>query len=321
MPVSKRLTQLAFLKIVAKVGLTLWVLGFVFRGIDVAHLLDMLEHQNHELVLETVLFMVVQSVLGGIRWRMITDALATGREHCISLYQSQRIYYIGVFFTTCLPGTVGGDMVRIWMTRDLGIPLGQAVNSVIIDRMIALLGIGIMVLITLPVIAGLVGVNMQLVYALAAVATVAGLALLWNIERVLKPFAHKKSVHWLLHFVHSLKLILRHPVVGGSSICLAVTAHISYAMSAYAMAKSLGISMSIMQSMTFMPLIMLLTTIPISFGGWGVREAAMVGLLGLIGVRAESALMLSIQLGLLGMVITLPASVMWLMGKKRARHA
>ncbi len=315
----KRLAGSAFFKIGIKAGLTLIAFWFIFRGIDVAHLIDIIEHQDRTLLLETSLFMVVQSVLGGVRWRMIVNALAHEASQRISVYQSQRIYYIGVFFTTCLPGTVGGDMVRIWMTRDIGHPLAQAINSVIIDRMIALIGIGIMVLITLPVIAGLIGVDIAVIYPGAAAVTVAGLVLLWNMERILKPFSHVKPVHWVLHFMRSLKLIVSHPGICLGSICLAVIAHMSYSLSAFTMAESLGIPMTVMQSMTFMPLIMLVTTIPISIGGWGLREASMIGLLGMVGVKPEAAVVLSVQMGLLFMLISMPASIMWLLNRRHAK--
>ena len=210
-------------------------------------------------------------------------------------------------------------MVRIWLTRDIGIPLPQAINSVIIDRIIALVGIGVLVLITLPVIADLIGVNTALVYPVVAVISFLSGVLVWHLEALLKPFAHRKPVHWLLHFIRSLKLIMAHPIVCAGTLCIAVVSHISYSLSAYVMAQSLGIHLTIMQSITFMPLIMLVTTIPISIGGWGVREASMIGLLGLVGIRREAALMLSIQLALLFMFISLPASIMWLLNRKHAK--
>jgi uncharacterized membrane protein YbhN (UPF0104 family) len=55
----------------------------------------------------------------------------------------------------------------------------------------------------------------------------------------------------------------------------------------------------------------LLTSLPISIGGWGVRETAMIGLLGLVGVPASAALVLSVELGLITMAASLPGLVFW----------
>lgn len=313
---SKKLLKSSHLMIAIKATLTLLAFWFVFRGVDFAHLGDIFYKQDHSLILQASLLLVFQCLLGGIRWRLIVNTLGAAKRHLLSVFQSQRIYYIGGFFTTCLPGTVGGDMIRVWLARDTGIPLSLAINSVIIDRMVALFAVGILVLCNMPMIAGLLGLNIALVYGIAVVALQIAVFVIYYSDRLLKRYAYIKPVHWLLHFMLSLKMILSRPVLFLVSLILAIIAHVSYTLSACVLAQSLGIPISMMQCLSFIPLIMLVTSIPISIGGWGLREASMVGLLGLIGVKSEAALMLSIQMGLLIMLVTLPASVMWLFHKK-----
>jgi len=55
--------------------------------------------------------------------------------------------------------------------------------------------------------------------------------------------------------------------------------------------------------------------LPISVGGWGVREAAAVALLAMTGIDAASALLVSIAFGLLIFLATLPGVLFWLMLK------
>ena len=52
--------------------------------------------------------------------------------------------------------------------------------------------------------------------------------------------------------------------------------------------------------------VMLLTLLPISFAGWGVREAALVSGFDLLDVPSELALATSIGFGLSGIVASLP---------------
>jgi len=56
---------------------------------------------------------------------------------------------------------------------------------------------------------------------------------------------------------------------------------------------------------------LLLAMVPISFGGWGIREIAFVYLLGAAGVRAEAALSLSIAFGLLRVLLGLIGGLTW----------
>jgi glycosyltransferase 2 family protein len=61
------------------------------------------------------------------------------------------------------------------------------------------------------------------------------------------------------------------------------------------------------------PVLLLAQVLPISVGGWGVREAAAVMLLSMTGVDATSALLISITFGMLLFLATLPGVVFWLM--------
>ena len=55
----------------------------------------------------------------------------------------------------------------------------------------------------------------------------------------------------------------------------------------------------------------LLTALPVSLGGWGLREAGMVTLFGSVGVPAEPVLAMSIVWGLLPLVVSMPAGLLW----------
>ena len=60
--------------------------------------------------------------------------------------------------------------------------------------------------------------------------------------------------------------------------------------------------------------------VPISIGGWGVREAASVSVFGLIGVAQGPALLASLLLGIAYAVASLPGALVWLVrGAGRAR--
>jgi glycosyltransferase 2 family protein len=65
----------------------------------------------------------------------------------------------------------------------------------------------------------------------------------------------------------------------------------------------------------------LASMMPVSIGGWGLRETAMVYSLGLIGIAPEQALLLSVLIGLLNIVISLPGGVLWLILPSGARGA
>jgi glycosyltransferase 2 family protein len=59
-----------------------------------------------------------------------------------------------------------------------------------------------------------------------------------------------------------------------------------------------------------MPLAILAVVLPVSIGGWGMREGVMLALLGAMGVPAPMALAFSLMLGVTGVIAALPALVM-----------
>jgi hypothetical protein len=55
----------------------------------------------------------------------------------------------------------------------------------------------------------------------------------------------------------------------------------------------------------------------VSLNGWGVREGAIVVLAGPLGVPAPEALLVSMTLGVLSMLASLPGAVVLLRGRGR----
>ena len=67
--------------------------------------------------------------------------------------------------------------------------------------------------------------------------------------------------------------------------------------------------------LALVPLVMLMTVLPVSLGGWGVREVAMVTVLTPLGVPAAAAVTMSVCLGLGQFLIGLPGGLLWLRGR------
>jgi hypothetical protein len=57
--------------------------------------------------------------------------------------------------------------------------------------------------------------------------------------------------------------------------------------------------------------VILVTVVPISIAGWGVREGAMVVAFGFINVPASAAFAVSVLFGLTLAAASLPGSILW----------
>jgi len=79
----------------------------------------------------------------------------------------------------------------------------------------------------------------------------------------------------------------------------------------YLLGQSLDIALSVTEFIALFGGAILVTVLPVSIGGWGVREAATVGLMGPLGVPAEKAFLLSVLYGVGLIVSSLPGVVLW----------
>jgi uncharacterized membrane protein YbhN (UPF0104 family) len=71
------------------------------------------------------------------------------------------------------------------------------------------------------------------------------------------------------------------------------------------LAVGMGLSINPVFFVSVMPAIALISALPITVGGWGVREGAMVAGLSIFSVPADTAIALSISYGLGGLLVAL----------------
>ncbi|MDX1975760.1 MAG: lysylphosphatidylglycerol synthase transmembrane domain-containing protein [Rickettsiales bacterium] len=310
------LSQSKLVKLLLKLGLTLLAFWLVFQAIDLDHLIDIVRTQDQSFLVEASFFLLIQILLGAMRWHMIVRAISEAGSKLLSFAQALRLYYISVFFNCCLPGTVGGDVIRVWLAKAHQLSLSQSIHSVIIDRVIALVALIVLVCATLPLLAGLMGFTVWPLWLAVAFLFLLGVWVLYNAHRLFMPLSGWAAVRWLLYFLDSLKLLLKKPAMSLSSLLYALIAHVSYCLCCVMLAKSMHVELSILDSITLLPPVLLITILPIAIGGWGLREVGMIGMLALADIPKAQAALLGIEIGLLNIVMTLPAGIMWLVSGK-----
>lgn len=301
---------------IPKLLLTAGAFYLIAGQIDLEQMQHMLREQSIMLVLATGALALVQILIGGFRWYFILGRLDAALETVLSRARALRVFYISIFFNTCLPGTVGGDVVRVFLAKGQGVALPLAINSVVIDRIVTLLALVVMMFFSLPYVGAKLGISPWVVLPVMTVGTVAGIWLLVNLHRLPKKLRETKVGELFAHLAEHVRQVFFRPKTLVISCCLALVSHTIYFMEAWVMAKSLHIDITLMHMMLYMPLVMFISILPISIGGWGVREAGMVGLLAFSGVPAESAVMVSVQMALITILILLPGGVMWLLQRK-----
>jgi uncharacterized membrane protein YbhN (UPF0104 family) len=91
--------------------------------------------------------------------------------------------------------------------------------------------------------------------------------------------------------------------------------HLMALLSIYFIGSGVGLEFDLLTYMVVVPPVILLTIVPISLAGWGVREGGMIGLFTLLGADLTLVMSMSIIYGLILIITSLPGLVVYLTGK------
>ena len=102
----------------------------------------------------------------------------------------------------------------------------------------------------------------------------------------------------------------REPTTIVRALALTIFGQAFLFLAAFVIANGMGIDVAFWKLLIVLPSVSFLASIPITIGGWGIREGAMILGLSLLGVGYEAALTLSIILGIASILAILPAGVL-----------
>jgi len=261
-------------------------------------------------LLLSILVFLVLLVNNTERWLVVLAAIG-GR---FGFWAAFRIMFIAIFLNQALPSTIGGDAARMYFSRRDGLDLGTAINGVMLERMVAVIGLILLVVATQPLLLARIGDNpAKYVFpALAAVALL-GIGALMMLDRVPERWRQWTAVRGLVRLAEDTRRLFLHPGYAAAAIAMGVIGQVLISVIFFVIAKALRIdAIDLLDCLVLVPPVILITTIPISIAGWGLREGAMVTLFALVGVAQGDSFVVSILFGLISIIVALPGGAIWL---------
>lgn len=221
-----------------------------------------------------------------------------------------KYYYIGKLFNSFLPTTIGGDAVK---ARKLERHFGDfnAYSGVFMERFtgfVALLGIAVVAAAaftrTVPFVVYLV------VYAVFLPAVVAVSAVLWS-DRLSRyvttgirraPGSDAFDIgERVVEFHATVERYKTSPRLVGAGLLLSVAFHVLIIVASIAFGRAVGMAVDPVYFFVFIPIASVILFLPISIGGFGVREAIYLYFFGQVGASGAEAVSLALLLN--GMLI------------------
>ena len=275
---------------------TLLAFWIIFRKVDFSTFQQtILQAKLNWLLMSLALFILTQ--LGCIiRWHLLAP-----KHPRLTFPFLANSYLVGMFFSAFLPTTVGGDVMRSY---DLIKATGQwrePLASVLMDRLVGITGLMILALIAwisfAPVRQDHV-MNLGILWLCGIVA--AALCVLASrrlLNATLKPFGKIGLGQLQSHakqFQETLLAYLRRPNILMGAMGLALANQLLGVLSTVASMKALNLEIPVLYLFIIIPIVSMVSQLPISLNGWGIREGTTVFLFHQVGIEPSMGLSLAL---------------------------
>ena len=298
------------LKFLLRLIITVAILMVILRAIDAQQIWQILQHAQLNLLALAILLQLGSTAVSAYRWQIIMQNLGFGQN--FAFYWKS--YFKGMFFNQGLPTSIGGDAVRVLDVAAHGFRKRDVLYGVMVDRAV---GLGALMLLSL--LAYVLKPNLlptqvgrpMLMLIIAGLASFLGLLILGKMQwlnRFPKLVFFKIIAGRLYQIFHTKRLLL---------ITLSLLIPLLALLGFFATGWALGLRVDLMIYFAIVPVAIILTIIPVSIAGWGVREGALVSLFSLIGADKATVLTMSLLYGLTLILVSLPGLFAFLKG----RHA
>tara|TARA_Y100000766_G_scaffold119080_1_gene102200 strand:- start:1822 stop:2706 length:885 start_codon:yes stop_codon:yes gene_type:complete len=252
---------------------------------------------NYHYVLLVFFISFIQYVLSAYRWMYISSKNGTEMNFLYCL----KFYYISTFINNILPGGVVGDIYRAYCARESSnnlINLSKSVQGIVFER---LSGQIMMFFIFLLSLTFFFLINAKYVAFLYTVLPV--LSVTFIIYFVVKKmyFNEISSNEIIINFkkIFSGIIFWNHTII---SFFVVLSYIVIYIISA----EAIGLSIDYFTFFVFTPIVLFSMTLPVSIGGWGVREGTALLIAFLLGLSASSSISVAVMYGILNLFCSLP---------------
>lgn len=300
-----------WLSVVLRVAATVGLMAYAVKGRDWDVFRNTLATASWGWWLTALATTLVVQAVAGIRWAALARPLGFDFPRRFFV----RRFFEGMFFSLCLPSSIGGDVVkavRVGATTPLRL---LAACSVLADRLTGVAALG--VLVGTSVIAQRLGLETPLVAVVFIGLLLAALAAFWIVLSVLdRIHSAMPEGSKARDFVGRLMPYRQRPMLVAGALAWSFIVQMGGAVAVSFVARALGVNKPLSVWFTVVPIVSLLMVLPISIGGFGVRENSLEFLLRGYGVPSETGVAIALLWGMCTILVGLVGGVLFLLERK-----
>ena len=283
----------------ARAAISLGLVALLVWKVGAQNTLERLSMLDPYALVGAAILVVVTYLLHAARWGFVLRSLGNDWSFATTLRET----WVGYFFNQLLPSSVGGDGMRALRLYRGGVPAGTALRSVLAERVYGLVACVLMSCCAVPLmLLRAPGSPAALIVELVTAAGLVGILVLLRPQMLrFRPVPVRISTE--LGHLSEILLDRRHRL---QAIAMSIAMQVTVAGAVALLCVGLAVPVNpLFVVMLFQP-VTLITLLPISFAGWGLREGGLVAVLGALGVARVDALSLSLAIGAVMLVTSLP---------------
>ncbi|MFM7107918.1 MAG: lysylphosphatidylglycerol synthase transmembrane domain-containing protein [Planctomycetaceae bacterium] len=296
-----------------RLSATAALLGWALRKVEWSRMLELVRDADWRWLAAALALGIVVQIVAGLRWAALARPLGFDMPPGYFVWR----FFEGAFFSLCLPSSIGGDVVKAYRVGDTTQRRLLAGCSVLADRLTGVAALG--VLAGAAIAAGEWRLSLPATLAVAGGLLLAALTGFWlvvgSLDRIMSlipaPHPARSFIAQLLPYQQRPSLIAR---AVGWSFVVQIGGSIAVAL----VGRTLRVDPGLGAWFSVAPLVALIETVPISIGGFGVRENAMEYLLGRHGVPGEQAVAVALLCGLTRILSGLVGGALFLLDRRAA---
>ena len=317
-----------------RIAIAAGALYFAFRGESIRDIAKVFGGLNVFVFLAALGLYFVGQFIFVFRWLTLLRVQGIA----INYFAAVKLHFLGLFYNNCLPGAVGGDVLRAWYVTKHTDKKIEAALSVFVDRAVGLgctiamaflsywlipaQGSGAELKLGADFNLASLAVKFLIVIAAFILLALAILAVMYY-NRKLRPILFKYAfvlslrwTFWIGRIAKAVKIYCCKPFALLFAIILSFICQALPIFGLWLIGRDLGIQAHIKYYFVFFPLSWIIGVIPISVGGAGVVELGLKGLFGKVAeVTASQGLILALAQRLTWLLTSIPGVFIHILGK------
>jgi uncharacterized membrane protein YbhN (UPF0104 family) len=252
--------------------------------------------------------MVIALAFNGWRWWVVMRSIAQP----ISLRAAMVATLESVFFQQVVPAGIGGDVSRGVRAYDAGVSPQWAFVGVVIDRGLGLLFVCVTIVAAATAQSSLTGTRAFSALFLTSAGILAGAACAVLVGACRMPRWLPNRADPAVALFRAFSQCIRSPRFLSRVSLLLVCSNVAYIASFFFCARALGVHLAALDAVVVIQGMVLVSVLPISVGGWGLRESAAVILLAPLGIDAAHSMAVSVLYGLVLTLLGGLGAIIWM---------